>query len=240
MTDEEKPAKSLEAAVHPSSLIPHPSPVAAVLLAAGRSRRMGAFKPLLPFGAQTVIETCVNNLLAAGACEVVVVVGHRGEEVRARLAHLPVRFAVNAEAGSEMGVSIARGVEELWAGDAGEAVASAMLVALADHPAVAPGAIAEVIGAHRRTGARLVVPEWHGRGGHPVLVSLELRASLLALDEAGGLRSLFRSHAGEVLRLAVDSPFVARDMDTWEDYRALHEEVFGVPPPVILLTRHET
>jgi len=232
MSDEEKPAKSLDAPAHPLSLISHPTPVAAVLLAAGRSRRMGAFKPLLPFGAQTVVETCVNNLLAAGACEVVVVVGHRGEEVRARLAHLPVRFAVNREAASEMGVSIARGVEELGAGAAGEAAAGAMLIALADHPAVATEAIAAVIAAHRRTGARLVVPSWQGRGGHPVLVSLELRASLLALDEAGGLRALFRSHADEVLRLAVASPFVARDMDTWEDYRALHEEVFGVPPPI--------
>ena len=234
MSDEEKPAKSLDAAAHPPSLIPHPTPVAAVLLAAGRSRRMGAFKPLLPFGAQTVVETCVNNLLAAGACEVVVVVGHRGEEVRARLAHLPVRFAVNAEAASEMGVSIARGVEALRVGSAAceMPAAGALLIALADHPAVAAEEIAAVIAAHRQTGARLVVPSWRGRGGHPVLVSLELRASLLALDEAGGLRALFRSHADEILRLAVASPFVARDMDTWEDYRALHEEVLGVPPPI--------
>lgn len=197
---------------------------------------MGAFKPLLPFGARTVSETCVNNLLAAGVREVVVVVGHRAEEMRARLAHLPVRFALNAEAGSEMGVSIARGVEALSGGAAAAgdkaATAGAVLIALADHPAVSATEIAEVIAAHRRTGAPLVVPQWRGRGGHPVLVSLSLRASLLNLDATGGLRSLFAAHAGEVLRLPVASPFIARDMDTWEDYRALHEEVFGVPPPV--------
>jgi molybdenum cofactor cytidylyltransferase len=59
--------------------------LSAILLAAGRSRRMGAFKPLLPFGARTVIETCIDNLRAAGVTEIVVVVGHRGAEVRARL-----------------------------------------------------------------------------------------------------------------------------------------------------------
>ena len=195
---------------------------------------MGAFKPLLPFGALTVSETCINNLLAAGVREVVVVIGHRAAELRARLAHLPVRFALNAEAGSEMGVSIARGVEALSGdGAAGEtAAAGAVLIALADHPAVSATEIAEVIAAHRRTGARLVVPQWRGRGGHPVLVSMSLRASLLNLDATGGLRALFESHASEVLRLPVASPFIARDMDTWEDYRALHEEVFGVPPPV--------
>jgi molybdenum cofactor cytidylyltransferase len=208
--------------------------VAAILLAAGRSRRMGAFKPLLPFGAQTVSETCIDNLLAAGVAEIVIVVGHRAEEMRARLSHLPVRFAVNAVVGSEMGVSIARGVQELSAGDAAGETAEegALLIALADHPAVSAGEIEEVIAAHRRTGARIVVPEWRGRGGHPVLVSGSLRASLLNLDAAGGLRALFERHAGEVLRLPVASEYVARDMDTWEDYRALHEEIFGVPPLV--------
>jgi CTP:molybdopterin cytidylyltransferase MocA len=65
-----------------------------------------------------------------------------------------------------------------------------------------------------------------------VLVSDGLRASLLNLDEAGGLRGLFKARASEVLRLPVASEYVARDMDTWEDYRALHEAVFGVPPPI--------
>ncbi|MFL6229050.1 MAG: NTP transferase domain-containing protein, partial [Pyrinomonadaceae bacterium] len=55
--------------------------VAAILLAAGRSRRMGAFKPLLPFGATTVIESCINNLRGAGVAEIVVVLGHRAEEL---------------------------------------------------------------------------------------------------------------------------------------------------------------
>ena len=72
---------------------------------------MGAFKPLLPFGDRTVIEACVGNLLEGGVGEVVVVVGHRAAKVRERLAHLPVRFALNDEAESEMGASIARGVE---------------------------------------------------------------------------------------------------------------------------------
>ncbi|HZG54379.1 MAG TPA: nucleotidyltransferase family protein [Pyrinomonadaceae bacterium] len=224
----------------------HPSRIAAILLAAGRSRRMGAFKPLLPFGAQTVIETCVNNLLAAGCDEVVVVLGHRAEEVRAALAHLPVSFALNDEAGSEMGVSIARGVEALTgggaesltneraeslAGDTGDGAAGAVLIALGDQPAVTAKEIESIVAAHRRTGARLVVPVWRGRGGHPVLVGASLRASLLTLDAERGLRALFDAHAGEVLRLPVASPYIARDMDTWEDYRALHEEILGVAPP---------
>lgn len=199
--------------------------IAAVLLAAGRSRRMGAFKPLLPFGGRSVVETCVANLLEAGASEVVVVVGHRGEEVRAALAReTRVRFAVNDVAGSEMGVSVARGVEAVGA------EAKAVLVALVDYPAVPPGVIESLLDARARTGARLVVPEWRRRGGHPVLVDLTLRGELLGVVHERGLRALFDAHAAEVLRVPSDSPFVARDMDTWDDYVALHTDVFGVPP----------
>jgi molybdenum cofactor cytidylyltransferase len=137
-----------------------------------------------------------------------------------------VRFALNEEAGSEMAASVARGVEQVSKG------MSAVLVALADHPAVTTDAIKFVIETYAREGARFVVPTWQGRGGHPVLVDLSYREELLHLDETRGLRGLMEAHAAEVARVEVDCPYVARDMDTWEDYRALHEEVFGVPLPI--------
>lgn len=188
---------------------------------------MGAFKPLLPFPeGRTVVEACAENLRAAGVVEVVLVVGHRGGEIEGRLSHLPwLKFAYNEEAESEMGVSIARGVERISDGT------QAVLIALVDQPAIAPETIGRVLEARRRTGARLVVPEWKGRGGHPVLVDMALREALLNLDAQRGLRGLFAAQRDEVLRCPVDSPYVARDMDTWEDYRALYEEVFGRLPP---------
>jgi CTP:molybdopterin cytidylyltransferase MocA len=75
------------------------------------------------------------------------------------------------------------------------------------------------------------MPTWQDHGGHPVLIDLTFRDELLNLDEAGGLRGLLKTHVSEVKRLPVDSPFVARDMDTWDDYVALYEEAFGHPPP---------
>ena len=199
------------------------SKIAAILLAAGRSRRMGAFKPLLPFGASSVIECCVRNLRAADVEDIVVVVGHRAEDIRVQLALLDVSFAVNADPDSEMSVSIARGVEAVSTG------AGALIIALVDHPAVPPETIRILIDEWRR-GARLVQPEHDGRGGHPVLIDLTYRDELLALDPRGGLRALFAVHRDEVRRVPVESPYVARDMDTWEDYRRLHQDVFGVLP----------
>ena len=187
---------------------------------------MGAFKPLLPFGGGSVVGACVESLREAGAREVVVVVGHRAGEVRAALAREKcVRFAVNEEPGSEMGLSVARGVEAL------EADVEAALVALVDQPAVPASAVRSLIEARARTGARLVLPEWGGRGGHPVLVDLSFRDEILRVAPRGGLRAIFDAHREEVLRVPSESPFVARDMDTWEEYVALHVEVFGFPPP---------
>lgn len=200
--------------------------IAAILLAAGQSRRMGAFKPLLPFGRSTVVECCIHYLTEGGVDRVVVVVGHRQEEMRAALAHLPVEIAVNPDAGSEMSASIARGVEQL------PAETEAILIALVDQPAIPPEVPHALIEKWRETGARLIIPEHAGRGGHPVLLDADFRAELLHLDAGRGLRSLFYKHEAEVLRLPLGSPYIARDMDTWDDYSALYEEVFKIEPPV--------
>jgi molybdenum cofactor cytidylyltransferase len=199
--------------------------IAAILLAAGRSRRMGAFKPLLPFGDRTVVEACIAHLQEGGAQPIIVVVGHRAAEMQARLAHLPVSIALNTETESEMGVSIARGAEQL------PREAEAVFIALVDQPAIQPETIRHLIDERERTGALLLVPEHGGRGGHPVLVDLKFRDELLRLDPQRGLRALFDEHRDEVLRVPVASPYIARDMDTWDDYRALHREIFAAEPP---------
>jgi CTP:molybdopterin cytidylyltransferase MocA len=185
---------------------------------------MGAFKPLLPFGDRTVIEACVANLQAADVSDIIVVVGHRAEDIRAHLTTLDLTFALNPDPDSAMGVSIACGVESV------PAAAGGLLIALVDHPGVPAEVIKAVVNAWRN-GAQLVQPEYEGHGGHPVLVDLAYRKELLTLDPAGGLRSFFNAHRAEARRVLVRSPYVARDMDTWEDYRRLHKDVFGLAPP---------
>ena len=200
--------------------------IAAIILAAGRSRRMGKFKPLLPFGNQTVIESCISNLRAAGVPEIVVVVGHSAEAVRDQLTAASVTFVTNPNPDSEMSVSIALGVNALTD------MARAVLITPVDHPAIHPETIGLLM-EKWRGGAKLIQPEFQGKGGHPVLIDLSYRDELKCLDSEAGLRGFFNKHRAAVLRLPVDSPFVARDMDTWEDYCALHEDVFGRKPEEI-------
>ena len=203
---------------------PKTDDVVAILLAAGQSRRMGAFKPLLPFGKTTVIRSCINNLRAGGVQDIIVVAGHRVGELKAGLVELDsIQFVVNPDPQSEMSSSIACGVRAL------PATARAVLIALADQPAIPPAVIKKIIGAWG-AGAKMIIPQFNERGGHPVLVDLEFRDQLLSLDPQCGLRALFDAHRDQVQRLKVDSSYIARDLDTWDDYAALHEEVFGAPP----------
>lgn len=181
---------------------------------------MGPFKPLLPFGDKTVIECCIKFLREGGIEDIVVVLGHRAGEIRDVIDN--VTFAINPDPHSEMGASIAAGVQALHA--------RAVVIALVDHPAIPPKVVSALVDEWQK-GGRIVIPTWQNRGGHPVLVDLAFKAELLNLDRTGGLRALFKSHEKDVKRLAVDSPFVARDMDTWDDYVLLYEEVFGHPPP---------
>jgi CTP:molybdopterin cytidylyltransferase MocA len=185
---------------------------------------MGAFKPLLPFGNKTVIECCIDYLREGGVETIVVVLGHRADEVQQKLETRDVRFAFNPDPNSEMGVSIAAGVREL------PDTAETTLIALSDHPAVPAFVVSNIINAWKN-GARLVIPTWQNRGGHPVLVDLSFKSELLTLAPSGGLKKLFENHPGEVQRIEVDSHFIARDMDTWDDYLTLHREATGAPAP---------
>ncbi|MGI8917965.1 MAG: nucleotidyltransferase family protein [Pyrinomonadaceae bacterium] len=203
---------------------PKSGDVVALLLAAGRSRRMGAFKPLLSFGNTTVIHTCINNLRAGEVQDIVVVAGHRAAELKASLNDVEsIHFVVNADPASEMSTSIACGVRAL------PTTAKAVLIALTDQPVIPPVVIRSILEAWRG-GAKLIIPQYYERGGHPVLVDLEFREEILTLDPQRGLKAFFDAHKNQVQRLKVDFSYIARDMDTWDDYVALHEEMFGAPP----------
>lgn len=201
------------------------SDVAGIILAAGQSSRMGAFKPLLPFGPSTVIETGIQNFRRGGVAHIIVVVGQdsRAQALRTKLKQADVIFAVNPDSESEMAASIACGVRALP-----ESI-KAVVINPVDHAAVPPAVIALLID-EWKTGGRLIKPTWNNLGGHPVLIDMIFRQDLLVLDSQAGLKGFLGRHQSLVRRLPVKSNLIARDMDTWDDYRSLHQEVFGVLP----------
>ena len=211
---------------------PKTNEVCAIILAAGQSSRMGGFKPLLPFGNTTVIEHTIDYLRRGGIETIVVVGGHRADQIKAHLQNKDIIFASNPDGDSAMAASILYGVRAL------PNEAHAAVITPVDHPAVPPEVVTKVIGEWRR-GAPFVIPTNAGRGGHPVLVDLKFRDELLNLDPTRGLKAWFDAHREEVTRVAVNSNYIARDMDTWDDYRSLHLDVFGVLPAKALFPERQ-
>ena len=196
-------------------------PAVAVVPAAGRSRRMGRPKLLLPYRGSTVVGSLVAALAAGGVGEVVLVVASdRGSLARwGRAAGLTV--AVNPDPSRGMLSSVRVGIAALGGAVALSPRGAPLLVAPGDLPALRPATVAALLRSFAATAAPLAVPVHRGRRGHPLLISPRLIAEIDRLDPAVGLRQLLARHPGELLRVEVDDPGVLHDVDTSEDYRRL-------------------
>lgn len=190
------------------------SNISAILLAAGESSRMGKLKQLLPFGQVTVIEACISNLLSSKVAEVIVVLGHRADEIAPLIKSYNVRVVVNADYLSGMSTSIREGVKAV------NEHTTAIMFALVDKPLVSAAIIDSIIDTYNTAppGKRIVIPMKSGKGGHPTIFDFSLRDDLLTLDPLFGLRQLKERRADEVLYLPTDDPSVIEDMNYPEDY----------------------
>ena len=190
--------------------------IAVVVLAAGRSRRMGAqHKLLLPWrDGEPILRHVVSGALAWGPLEVVVVVRPDMFALAGALAGLPARLVGNPQWTEGMGTSLAAGITAL------EPAAQAALVLLGDSPNVAPAIIAALVAAYQTSGHPIVVPFYGEEPGPPTLFARVLFPDLLRLQGDTGGRLIVRNYPDHVAR--VDFPAAARppDIDTPEDYQA--------------------
>lgn len=190
--------------------------LAGVVLAAGYSSRMGAFKPLLPLPGGQVLERCLVGLAAAGVTDVLVVTGHRAEEVEAALAGTAARPVRNPAFDLGMFSSVAAGVRA-----AAESGAAAVMLWPVDTPLVRPAtvrAIANAWVADARPG-RVLVPAFRGRPGHPPVIGAGHFPGILGWSGERGLRGYLDENAAEE-RLAVADEGVLLDLDLPGEYEA--------------------
>ncbi len=184
--------------------------VAAVVLAAGSSTRMGRNKLLLELGGETLVRRTVRTVIAAGLDRVLVVLGHEAERVEAELAGLPCSPLVNPGHAQGVGTSLRLGV-----GRAGEA--DAVVVVLADMPFVTASMIAAVVADYRSKRVPLVVSRYGDVEAPPILYDRALFAELLSVPDERCAKRVVRQHRAEAGFL--DWPEAAlRDIDVAQDY----------------------
>jgi molybdenum cofactor cytidylyltransferase len=194
---------------------PASAPIAAVLLAAGESTRMGRAKALLPWtDGRPLLAFLHDALLAAGYDPVVVVLGHRARELRAVLPQ-DAQAVVNPAYAQGRATSIATGVRALPDGLAG------VLVVSVDQPR-ALATLRTLREAWEQAGRpALAVPALNGLPGHPPLFNATLRRELEAVsEERQGLREVVSRHREARLLVPVDDPLTLTNLNTPADYQA--------------------
>jgi molybdenum cofactor cytidylyltransferase len=191
------------------------SGIAAIVLAAGLSERMGRFKPLLPLGACRIIERVVKMFQGAGVTDIIVVAGHRGGEVRQAVDPLNVRCVQNADYPQGMFSSVLAGVRSL------PEQCRAFFIQPVDIPMVRSQTVRRLVDAFEGASAEVLYPTFDGRRGHPTMIGASLKSGIIHWRGTGGLRTLLQGHEAGSLELPVADEAVLLDLDTPGDYQRM-------------------
>ena len=195
--------------------------IAAVVLAAGQSTRMGAVnKMLAEIGGKPLVRIAAEQALASRAKPVIVVTGHEREKVETALAGLPVRFTHNPNYADGLGASLKAGIAAV------PADADAAIVCLGDMPQVDHQLIDKLIAAFDpERGALVVVPSINGRRGNPVVWSRRFFNDLMSIQGDIGARHLIGSYAEAVVEVPVAGDAALTDVDTPESLSVVKAEI---------------
>lgn len=189
--------------------------LAALILSAGYSQRMGRFKPLLPMGAGCVLERVTDLYRASGIGRILVVTGHEAATLQAAVKDLPVQWVPNPAYDQGMFSSILAGLRALPEG------CDAFFIHPVDIPLVRSQTVRQLVAARQHRPASVIHPAFAGRRGHPPLVDAALRPQILQWGGSGGLAGFLQRRDVDSLEVAVADEAVLLDLDTPEDYRIL-------------------
>jgi molybdenum cofactor cytidylyltransferase len=188
--------------------------VAAVVLAAGMSRRMGTPTPkqLLRLGGKILLERTLNAVRGSGVDEIVLVLGASADEVRRHLATNGLRVVVNPDFQQGMGTSLRMGLAAVSASIQGA------LIVLADQPFVCSSTLDEMIAYRHKHAPQILIPVFRGFRGNPVLLDRSVFPELMNLTGDIGCRAIFGSHTESIHKLRVDDAGILLDIDSAEDW----------------------
>ncbi len=202
--------------------------VAAILLAGGESSRMGAPKPLLEWDGYTLIEYQLAQLKGPPVDRVVVVLGHRADEVLPHVHRAGAQAVVNELYAQGRASSLRVGAAVLP-----EDTAS-IIVLNVDQPRP-HDVMARLVDVHRRSSNLITIPTYERRRGHPPVLDGSLLPELRAVNEATlGLRAIIEKHAEDVSELAFETESVLLDLNRPQEYQKARASYFaptgGRPP----------
>lgn len=198
-----------------------PSPVYAIILAAGESLRFGQKNKLfLRCGSETILEASVKHILNSRVDGTVVVLGHQEDKGNELLKNFTCPTVFNPNYREGMGSSVVVGID-YWLDRIGDDPEAGLLFALSDQPFIPTEVIDDLIAKYRDTRADIVVPVFNGRRGHPSILNQKYADEIREAAGRWGAREVLLRHPDEILSVPVETGAVIRDIDTPEDYITL-------------------
>ena len=191
--------------------------ISAIVLAAGRSLRMGQPKMMLPWGKTTVIGKVITTLLEAGLDDLHLVVGGNQEEQNEALQRFQVQVVFNPDyANGEMISSVQVGIRCLLG------KSEAALIVLGDQPQIEVSVVQTITDFYITDRSKIIVPSYQMHRGHPCLIDKSLWGELLDLKPPHTLRDYLNQYQDDIFYVNVETPSVIQDLDSPDDYKKFH------------------
>lgn len=186
--------------------------ISAIVLAAGKSARMGQNKLLMKWGDVTVLEKVIQTIQDSGIEDIVLVTSNEIRDASNKLiTNYGLRIAIN-NTSHEMLSSIQLGLQNQ------NAKSEATLITLGDQPQIESRSVRAVCEAYQKSKSNLVAPSYQNRRGHPWLAAKPLWGEILNMKENQTPRDFLNAHAADITYVNVDTPTILQDLDTPEDY----------------------
>lgn len=194
--------------------------IGALILAAGRSSRMGEFKPLLEIDGTSLIEHALALFRNTGVEEIVTVIGYRSETLIPIIERAASRYVVNENYQNGMFSSIQKGVAEL------KDKCDVFFLLPVDIPCVRTATVRQLLEQYYENSSALVCyPQFESRRGHPPLIAGSLIDHIISYVGEGGMRGLLRRYEDQAITVPVTDPFLLLDVDTKQDFFRLENEI---------------
>lgn len=205
--------------------------IAGLILAAGYSSRMGAFKPLLPIGDKTAIGMISSAMRKAGVQNMIGVSGYQREQLNSIFTSEGIVEAYNPNYDQGMFSSIKAGIAKAMSactdGIGAPEMPEGFFLMPVDCPLVPPEVFALILEKHREEPDAFIVPCYHGKKGHPLFIPKRYAEEILSYEDGGGLKAITNRHEDRLIRIEVDSEAVVLDMDTPEGYAEILDYYAG-------------
>jgi molybdenum cofactor cytidylyltransferase len=192
----------------PADAVAKRRPLAAVILAGGESRRMGAPKALLPYRGKTFVEYLIEVTRHPRVGLTRIVVGAHADEIRERLTGYSAEIVVNADWAKGQLSSIQSGVRGLP-----EDSTDGLILCPVDHPIVSSELVARLIEEFDASGKSIALPTYRGRRGHPLIFRAQLYEELLAASAEVGARQVVWAHENDTRQVPTEEEGVVLNIN---------------------------